>query len=96
METDVNTQSMNYISNNNNYCSPDRYGQKAGLRKFSPLRNVQIGSGAYPSPIMHTAGYLDRVKRSERETDHSPASSAEVMNDETVPPLPHTSSWNGA
>lgn len=69
-------------------------GYGSGLRHLSPLRNVQIGSGASPSSyIMHTAGYLDRVKRLDREPDHSPALSAEVMNDETLPPLPHTSSW---
>jgi hypothetical protein len=33
------------------------------------------------------------VKRQGREADRSPPSSAEVKNDGSIPPLPHTSSW---
>jgi hypothetical protein len=37
------------------------------------------------------------VKRPRRETDHSPASSAEVKNDgTTIPPLPRVPSWHSA
>jgi hypothetical protein len=36
------------------------------------------------------------IERLGREADHSPTSSAEVKNDETLLPLPHTPSWRGA
>jgi hypothetical protein len=35
------------------------------------------------------------VNRPEREADHLPASSAEVKNGGSIPPLLHTSSWRG-
>jgi hypothetical protein len=36
------------------------------------------------------------VKRPGREADHSPPSSAEVMNDGAILPLPHMPSWHSA
>jgi len=36
------------------------------------------------------------VKHSGREVDCSSASSTEVKMYEAIPPLPHTSPWNGA
>jgi hypothetical protein len=45
------------------------------------------------SPIQLEPGALSpRVKWPGSDADHSPSSSAEVKNDEAIPPLPHTSS----
>jgi hypothetical protein len=45
-------------------------------------------------PSLLSKGYLSpRVKRQRHEADQSPPSSAEVENDEAIPPLHHTSSW---
>jgi hypothetical protein len=59
--------------------------------------NVKQGiSKAHPS--FWLTGHLGwrlspGVKQLRREAHHSPPSSAKVMNDGTIPPLPHTSSW---
>jgi hypothetical protein len=42
---------------------------------------------------MGTRALSPKVKRLEREGDHSPTSGAEVKNDGVIPSLPHTSSW---
>lgn len=55
-------------------------------KTFSPLHNAQIRSGA------HLAGALSpRIKRLEREADHSPPS-AEIKNSGALLALSHTSS----
>jgi hypothetical protein len=58
------------------------YGQGFGVRvpagaRFSDPHVVSLGPGAHP---MDTRDPSPGVKWPERETDHSPASSAEVKN----------------
>jgi hypothetical protein len=48
---------------------------------------------SYP---MGTGAVSLRIKRSGREADRSPPSSAEVKNGRGIPQLLHTSSWRGA
>jgi hypothetical protein len=56
---------------------------------FSLFISVQTGYGTHPvSCPMGTGGSFPGVKRSEREVDHSPLSSAEVKNGEAATPLP--------
>jgi hypothetical protein len=51
----------------------------AGAGNFFLRRHVQNGSGAHPASYpMGTGGSFPGVKRSGREADHSPPSSAEV------------------
>jgi hypothetical protein len=70
----------------------DRVGFQAGARDFSLLHSIKTGSGAHPaSYLMDNAGSFPRP-----EANHSPPSSAEIKNDGTIHPLPHTSSWRGA
>jgi len=53
----------------------------AGAGNFSLHRRVQTGSGAHPaSYLVGTRGSFPGVKRSEREADYSPPSSAKVKN----------------
>jgi hypothetical protein len=48
-------------------------------------------------PIKCVPGeFLSRIKRLGRNNHHSYPSSAEVKNGGDIPPLSHTSSWNGA
>jgi hypothetical protein len=48
-------------------------------------------------PIQWVLGVLSpRIKRQEREADHSPPSGAEVKNDGDIISLPYTSSWRNA
>ena len=66
-------------------------------RDFSPLQNVQTGSGAHPAPFLMTTGVLPREKkRSGHKINLSPPSSAEVTNQwsytSTPPFMP---SWHG-
>jgi hypothetical protein len=50
--------------------------------------------GPIQPPIQWVLGALQpKVKRQERESDHSLRSSADVKNDEAIPSFPHTSSW---
>jgi hypothetical protein len=50
-------------------------------RTLSLRQRVQTGSGAHPASYLMAAGSSSlRVKRSGRETDHSPPSGAEVKN----------------
>jgi hypothetical protein len=58
----------------------------AGARNFSFLYFIQAGSRPHP---MGTRGILPRVQRQSREADHSPPSSAGVMNCGALPLLPH-------
>jgi hypothetical protein len=52
---------------------------------------------AHPAFCLVDTGYFFvGGKRPEREVDHLPPSSAEVMKGGTMPPLRHTSSWRGA
>jgi hypothetical protein len=61
----------------------------AGARDFSLLHSAQTGCEASPASYpMGTRG----VKQPGSEADHSPPSSAEVMNSGTILPLPHMSS----
>jgi hypothetical protein len=61
-------------------------------KKFSFFQNVYINSEAYP--ITHSMGtgvFLRRIKRSGREVDHLPPTSAEVKNEwsyTSSPPIP--------
>jgi hypothetical protein len=58
-------------------------------RRFYQLHNVKIGPGAHPaSYLMGTGGSFPEVKRSGREADHPPPSSAEVKNGGAILPLP--------
>jgi hypothetical protein len=55
---------------------------------------VQTGSGAHPaSYAMSAEGFSLGVKQPERDSDHSPSTSAEVKKTWIIHPLPHTSSW---
>jgi hypothetical protein len=57
------------------------------VQGFSLLRSVQAGSGALPASYpIGTGGLSLGVKRQERESDHSPPSSAEVKNGRAIPP----------
>jgi hypothetical protein len=59
--------------------------------------NTLTDSGAHSASYpMGTRVISLRVKCLWHEADHSPTSSAEVKNDGTIPPLPHTSSWHCA
>jgi hypothetical protein len=59
--------------------------------------NVKTGSGFHPvSPTKGTRYISPWVKPQRREVDHSPPSRVEVKNSEAKPPLPYTTSWNGA
>jgi hypothetical protein len=63
------------------------FGSRQG-EEFSLLLSTQTGSGAHPASYpMGTGGAVPGVKRPGREADHSPPSSAEVKNGETIPPL---------
>jgi hypothetical protein len=53
--------------------------------------SVQTGSGAHPTSYPTGAG----GKATGREADHSPPANAEIMNEETIHPLPHKSSQSG-
>jgi hypothetical protein len=46
--------------------------------------------------LKNTGGDSAEVKRSKREADYGPPSSAEVKNDGAIFPLPHLSSWHSA
>jgi hypothetical protein len=59
--------------------------------------NVQTLCGAHQTSYqMGTGGDFPRVKRPEREAEHSPPSSTKAKNGVALPPLPHTSSWPSA
>jgi hypothetical protein len=70
-------------------CSRVRF--PAGAGSFSPHYRVQNGSVAHPASYTMVPGALSLVvKRSGREADHSPPSSAEVKNARSytsTPPL---------
>jgi hypothetical protein len=60
---------------------------------FSLFHNIETGSGAdTPSYTTGNGAVSSGVKRSGREADHSPQSSAEFKNGGAAPPLPQTSS----
>jgi hypothetical protein len=68
-------------------------GSITGIAKFCLLHSFQAGSGAHPASYpMGIRGSFLGEKRTESETDLSPASNAEVKNDGSILPLPHTSS----
>jgi hypothetical protein len=73
-----------------------RFGflSRQGRDIFSLLHSVHTGSGAHPISYMSTMG--PGVRRPVSDADHSPLSSAEVMNGGAITPLPHKSSWHGA
>jgi hypothetical protein len=60
-----------------------RVRSSVGAKEFSSILCVQTGSGAHPaSCTMGTGGPFPRGKaRSGRDADHSPLSSAEVVNE---------------
>jgi hypothetical protein len=45
---------------------------------------------------MGTGADFPRVKRPGLEAYHYPPSSAEIKNNDTIPPLPHMFPWNSA
>jgi hypothetical protein len=66
-------------------------------KRFSVFHSFQTGSGAHQASFkMGTGALSPELKRPERETDHSPPSTAEVKYRGAIPPLPITSSWCGA
>jgi hypothetical protein len=72
-----------------------RFPEEVG--DFSLFLSVQTGSEAQTaSKAMSIGGSFPGVKRLGRKTDHSPPTSAEVKNDEAIPPLPHNPPWRGA
>jgi hypothetical protein len=75
---------------------PKRNGLITGGSKR--FYNVQTGCGAraVSYPIVTGRYFRAGVKRTVREPDHSPPSSAEFKNGGAIPPLPHTSLWLSA
>jgi hypothetical protein len=71
------------------------YGLDGQEKKYFSIHSVQTGLGPTQPPIQWIPGASQGVKLQGREADHSPPSSAEVNNGESIPPLPHTSSWHG-
>jgi hypothetical protein len=70
-------------------------GRMAGVRfpaeatDCSLLHSIQTGSRAHPASYpMGVGNFSPGVKRPDRDTNHSPPSSAEVKNGGTIPPLP--------
>lgn len=60
----------------------------AGARYFSPLQNVQTGSGAQsPSYSIGNGDNFPGVKLSEQEIDHSPPSDTKVRRSGAIPLL---------
>jgi hypothetical protein len=52
------------------------------MQDFSLLHNVQTGSGAHPASYpMGTGATSPELKRSGREADHYPPSSADIKNE---------------
>jgi hypothetical protein len=71
------------------------YRRGLGIFLFTAASRKALGSTQ--PPIQWVPGALSLViKRPGREADHSPPSSAEVRNAWSIPPVPSTSSWNGA
>jgi hypothetical protein len=71
----------------------------AGAKDFSSILCVQNGSGAHPASCpMGTGGSFPGGKaRPGRDADHSPPSSAEVMNEQALYLLsPQASPWRVA
>jgi hypothetical protein len=65
--------------------------------RFFLLHSAQTDSGAHPvSYPMGTECSYPRVKRHEREADHSPTASAEVKKVGAILPFPRTPSWHNA
>jgi hypothetical protein len=62
---------------------------------FSLQHRVQAGSGAHPALYRMCISDSLEVKRTGREADHSPPSSAEVKNAWSYTSTPNTSSWSG-
>jgi hypothetical protein len=66
-----------------------------GIFLFTTVSRTALGPTQPPIQWVPRALSL-RVKRSGREADPSPPSSAEVENERSYTPLPNTSSWRGA
>jgi hypothetical protein len=68
-----------------------RHSNPCGVRDFSLSSNVQTGPGAYLTPYSVGTGDLSMaVRRSGREADHSPPSSAEIKHKwdyTSIPPV---------
>jgi hypothetical protein len=72
-----------------------RFRFPAGTGNVSLHHRDQNSSGARPTSYpMGTRGSFPGVKRSGREADHSPPSSAEVKNAWSYTSAPNTSSWS--
>jgi hypothetical protein len=80
-------QPIDFLSNVRGATAGVRF--PAGTRNFSLPHSVHIGLWV-PEPF--SLG----VKRPGREANHSPPSSAEVMNGGAIPLPPHMSSWHNA
>jgi hypothetical protein len=72
----------------------DGWVQFLAVQDFSLLHSIQINSVAYPTSCpMGIRGSFPRLKRQERDADHSPPCSAEVKKSGAIPSLPHMSCW---
>jgi hypothetical protein len=70
--------------------------EKPGYEIFLLSMTARPALGPTQSPVLRTPGAISaRVKRPEREADHSHPSSAEVKNGRAISPFPHTSSLGG-
>jgi hypothetical protein len=62
----------------------------AGVKDFSPLHNIQSGSGTHPASYpVGTGAVSPEVKRPGCEADQSPPSSADVKNGGPIHPRLH-------
>jgi hypothetical protein len=66
-----------------------------GVFFFSVASRLGVGP-TQPLTQCVPGAFSPEAKFPERETDHSPLSSAEVKNGGALTPHPHTSSWHGA
>jgi hypothetical protein len=74
------------------YGLEDRVRFPAGARNVSLLPIVQTGSRVHPASYQISRG----VKRPEREANHSPPFSDEIVVGGAVPPLSRIYSWRSA
>jgi hypothetical protein len=86
---------LNYFSSQDSSLGIAKvYGQdKAGAREFSVFRSVRTDPEPTQPLSQCVLGALSPgVKQPGSEADHTPQSSAEVINGGDIPPLPRTSS----
>jgi hypothetical protein len=75
-----------------------RFTDVLSTHKIKRLHRLfQTGSGAHAvSYRMGTGGSFPKIRRPEREADHTFPSSTDVKNGGVIPPLLHAFSWNNA